>query len=52
MASTVTVWQDDPGEPRSAGRTMAIPRPTALGSVPLPMAIHGKAPARRRHARL
>jgi hypothetical protein len=42
--ATVTVWQDDPGEPRTPGRTMTQPRPTGLGRAPLALSIHGTAP--------
>ncbi|HEY0521698.1 MAG TPA: hypothetical protein VGC84_19560 [Ilumatobacteraceae bacterium] len=44
MVSTITVWQDDPGEPQSAGRTMTMDRPASLGTGPFPVTIAGKAP--------
>ena len=44
MASTVTVWQDDPGEPATPGSTTVLTRPASLGTGPLPLTVTGKAP--------
>lgn len=38
MAAPITVWQDDPGEPGKAGRTMEVGRPGSLRTGALPLA--------------
>ncbi len=38
MAASITVWQEDPGEPGKPGRTMDVPRPTSLRSGIWPLA--------------